>query len=290
MKGIKVIFLMLCVFLMSRFTLADAVNARDATGAKVTLSKPASRLVALSPSSVEVLYEIGAGDKIVATVEYADYPATAKKLPRVGNAFSVSIDAIVRYRPDLVIAWKSQAQDKVVERLRELGIPVYLTNPLKFEDIARDMESLGQLTGLQNIANKATAKYRAHLSDLRKRFSHRKPIKVFMQINELPIFTVNDKSHIGQIIKMCGGRNVFANASALAPQVSAEAVVRAAPQAIFVTLMQRFDMWLSWPTIPAVAKKALYALPDDIVSRTGPRLPEGIEVFCKKIDEARNLY
>lgn len=290
MKWIKIIFLVLCVFLMSRLALASAVSVRDITGVKVILSKSASRLVVLSPSSVEVLYEIGAGDKIVATVDYADYPAAAKKLPRVGNAFSVSIDAIVRYQPDLVVAWKSQAQDKVIERLRELGIPVYLTNPLKFEDIAYDMESLGQLTGLRSFANKAATKYRVHLSDLRKRFSHRKPIKVFMQINESPIFTVNNKSHIGQVIKMCGGRNIFANASALAPQVSIEAVVRAAPQAIFVTLMQRFDMWLSWPTIPAVAKKALYTLPDDIVSRTGPRLPEGIEIFCKKIDEARRLY
>lgn len=290
MKWIKIIFLVLCVFLMSQLALASAVSVRDITGVKVILSKSASRLVVLSPSSVEVLYEIGAGDKIVATVDYADYPAAAKKLPRVGNAFSVSIDAIVRYQPDLVVAWKSQAQDKVIERLRELGIPVYLTNPLKFEDIAYDMESLGQLTGLRSVANKAATKYRVHLSDLRKRFSHRKPIKVFMQINESPIFTVNNKSHIGQVIKMCGGRNIFANASALAPQVSIEAVVRAAPQAIFVTLMQRFDMWLSWPTIPAVAKKALYTLPDDIVSRTGPRLPEGIEIFCKKIDEARRLY
>lgn len=281
---------MLCIFLMSQLALAVAVSTHDITGAKVILSKPASRLVALSPSSVEVLYEIGAGDKIVATVDYADYPAAAKKLPRVGNAFGVSIDAIVRYQPDLVIAWKSQAQDKVIERLRELGIPVYLTNPLEFEDIAHDMESLGQLTGLRSVANKAAAKYRARLSDLRKRFSHRKPIKVFMQINESPIFTVNDKSHIGQVIKICGGRNVFANASALAPQVSIEAVVRAAPQAIFVTLTQRFDMWLSWGIIPAVAKKALYALPDDLVARTGPRLPEGIEIFCKKIDEARSLY
>lgn len=290
MKLIKIIFLMLCVFLMSQLVIADAVSTRDITGAKVVLSKPASRLVALSPSSVEVLYEIGAGDKIVATVDYADYPAAAKKLPRVGNAFSVSIDAIVRYQPDLVVAWKGQAQDKVIERLRELGIPVYLTNPLKFEDIAHDMESLGQLTGLRTFANKAAAKYRARISDLRKRFSHRKPIKVFMQINESPIFTVNDKSHIGQVIKICGGRNVFANASALAPQVSIEAVVRAAPQAIFVTLMQRFDMWLGWPIIPAVAKKTLYALPDDLVARTGPRLPEGIEIVCKKIDEARSLY
>lgn len=290
MKLIKITFLMLCIFLMSQLALAVAVSTHDITGAKVILSKPASRLVALSPSSVEVLYEIGAGDKIVATVDYADYPAAAKKLPRVGNAFGVSIDAIVRYQPDLVIAWKSQAQDKVIERLRELGIPVYLTNPLEFEDIAHDMESLGQLTGLRSIANKAAAKYRARLSDLRKRFSHRKPIKVFMQINESPIFTVNDKSHIGQVIKICGGRNVFANASALAPQVSIEAVVRAAPQAIFVTLTQRFDMWLSWGIIPAVAKKALYALPDDLVARTGPRLPEGIEIFCKKIDEARSLY
>jgi len=290
MKLIKITFLMLCIFLMSQLALAVAVSTHDITGAKVILSKPASRLVALSPSSVEVLYEIGAGDKIVATVDYADYPAAAKKLPRVGNAFGVSIDAIVRYQPDLVIAWKSQAQDKVIERLRELGIPVYLTNPLEFEDIAHDMESLGQLTGLRSVANKAAAKYRARLSDLRKRFSHRKPIKVFMQINESPIFTVNDKSHIGQVIKICGGRNVFANASALAPQVSIEAVVRAAPQAIFVTLTQRFDMWLSWGIIPAVAKKALYALPDDLVARTGPRLPEGIEIFCKKIDEARSLY
>lgn len=285
--GIKVGICILCILCTSDFVLAKGVSAKDVTGYLVTLAKPANRLVVLAPTPVEVLYEIGAGSKIVAAVDYADYPAAAKQLPRVGNAFSISLDAVVRYQPDLVVAWKSQAQDKVVERLRELGIPVYLTNPTKLEDVAQDMVSLGKLTGKQSIANKAAAQYRSRLNTLRKRYAYRKPIRVFLQLNESPIFTVNDKNFLGQVIQVCGGRNVFGQATALAPQVSLEAVVRAAPQAIFGTLLQRLDMWLSWPMIPAVANKALYTLPDDTVSRPGPRLPEGIEVFCKKIDEAR---
>ncbi|MDN0077515.1 cobalamin-binding protein [Crenobacter sp. SG2303] len=265
-----------------------AVSARDAAGGTLTLAKPAQRVVALVPHAVEMLYAVGAGSQLVATVNYADYPPEAKRLPRVGGYTGVSLEAVMRQQPDLVIVWADGTAPRDVARLRSLGIPVFVSRPLQLDDVARELESLGALTGHGAEADRAAARYRAQLAALKARYAVRPTVSVFLQVGELPLYTVSDKSFVGQLVRLCGGNNVFGAQPQPAPQVSVESVIRARPQVLLSTgALSTLAQWRQWGAIPAVQRNALYALPADLVVRPGPRLVDGAEAVCRTLDDAR---
>jgi len=265
-----------------------AVSVRDAAGSTLTLEKPAQRVVALVPHAVEMLYAVGAGGQLVATVDYADYPPEAKRLPRVGGYTGISLEAVLRQKPDLVIAWADGTPPRDVARLRSLGIPVFVSRPLQLDDVAHELESLGALTGHGAAAVQAAVRYREQLAVLKARYAVRPTVSVFLQVSELPLYTVSDKSFVGQLVRLCGGSNVFGAQPQPAPQVSVESVIRARPQVLLSTgALSTLAQWRQWGAIPAVQRNALYALPADLVGRPGPRLVDGAEAVCRTLDDAR---
>ena len=281
-------WLLLCLGIACIGGAQAAVSVRDGQGNQVTLARPAQRVAALVPHSVETLYAIGAGGNIVATVSYADYPPAARKLPMVGSYSGISLDAILRQRPDLVVVWSEGGLDKQIQRLRQLGIAVYVSRPLQLDDVAREMLALGTLTGHDAGAQKAAAQYRAALQRLKNDFGQRKPVSVFVQVNQNPLYTVSGNSFLGQVVTLCGGRNIFGDLKIAAPQISTEAVLRARPQVILSTgITMKLTEWNRWPSIPAVSANARYILPRDIVSRPGPRLPQGARILCQSLDDGR---
>lgn len=275
------------IWLITAQAQAQPLTVRDATGAQVTLQQPARRIVALAPHAVEMLYAAGAGSALVAAVDYSDFPAAAKKLPRVGGLTGVSLEHILRQRPDLVVAWVDGANPRELARLQALGIPVYQSRPLQLDDVAREIEALGVLSGHPDSALRAGAEYRRKLAHLAAQYSGRAPLTVFYQVSPAPIFTISNSSFLGQIIRLCGGRNVFGALTLPAPQVSTEAVVAARPQVMIADNADALTAWARWRAIPAVAHGTQYALPSDLVNRPGPRLVEGAEAMCRVMDTAR---
>ncbi len=200
---------------------ASAVHAdvlvRDVTGAEVRLPAPARRVVSLAPYLTENLFAIGAGGRIVGTVEYANHPEAAKRLPRVGAYENLDAEAVVALKPDLVVAWKSGNPPAVLARLRALGIPVWIDEPGRIEDVAGTLERLGALTGADRDARTAAEAYRRRLADLRARYSARPTVRTFYQVWDRPLMTVGGPQIISDVIRLCGGANVFAAQAALAP-------------------------------------------------------------------------
>ena len=133
-KSIALVVLTAWALLFAAAAQAAPISVKDDIGLTVVLPAPASRIVALSPSVVEVTYAAGAGDKIVATVEYSDYPASALKIPRVGGHSKIDLEAVIAAKPDLVIAWQSGNSPSAIEKIRQLGIPVYISQPHKMTD------------------------------------------------------------------------------------------------------------------------------------------------------------
>jgi len=267
---------------------AHALSVTDASGAAVMLKQPARRVVALAPHAVEMLYAAGAGKALAAAVDYSDFPPEAKQLPRVGGLTGVSLETILRQRPDLVIAWVDGADPRQLARLKSLGVPVYQSRPLKLDDVAQEMEALGTLTGHAAEARAAAAHYRSELQELTTRYAQRPAVRVFYQVSRAPIFTVSDASFVGQMIRLCGGRNVFGALNLPAPQVSVEAVVAARPQVMLADDRGALAAWARWRGIPAVAHGTQYTLPADPVSRPGPRLAAGAAALCRALDTARS--
>lgn len=264
----------------------------DVTGAPVRLARPAARVVSLAPHLTENLFAIGAGDLIVGTVQYSDHPEAARRLPRVGGYSRLDLEAVAALKPDLVVAWQTGNGAAELEKIRGLGIPVFVTQADRIEQVAADLERLGRLTGREAGAQAAAQAFRRRLAGLRQRYAERPPVRTFYEVWHQPLMTVGGGQIISDAIRVCGGDNIFAGLTALAPQVSEEAVVAADPEAIVASGMGEarpdwLDNWRRWTALTAVARGNLFFIPPDLLQRHTPRLLDGTEMLCRHLETAR---
>lgn len=269
-----------------------AISVIDDIGRTVTLKSPAQRIVSLAPHVTELLYAAGAGDRVVGAVAYSDYPAAAKKLPRVGSYNAVDLEAIIALRPDLIVAWQSANPTAALEKFQAMGIPVFYSEPRKLEDVASNIERLGKLTGDETTANAVSATFMRKLAELRRKYSDAPEVSVFYQIWHQPLMTINGEHIISQVIELCGGRNVFADLSTLAPKISLESVLDKDPQVIVAGNSARVypewkSDWRRWPNLRVVKSGHLFNINPDIIQRHTPRILQGAEVLCRQLQQVR---
>ena len=282
---------LICVLLVAGAH-GDEIVVKDGSGADVRLDRPATRIVTLAPHLAETVFAAGAGAKLVGTVEYSDFPEAVKTLPRVGGYSKLDLEAIAALRPDLVIAWKSGNVASHLDKLRALGLPIYLSQPDRIEDVAADIERIGVLAGTNEGAQAAADSYRRRLADLRKRYSTKSVVRTFYQVWKEPLLTIGGGQIISSVIRLCGGENVFNALDSMAPTVSVEAVIAANPEAIVASGMDAsrpewLDDWLRWSSITAVARDNLFFVRPDIIQRHTPRLLDGAERLCEHLETAR---
>lgn len=270
-----------------------AIELVDDSGRRVQLASPARRVVSLAPHITESLFAIGAGDRVVGTMAWSDYPAAARKIVEVGSHQSINYERILALQPELVITWMSGIGEDVTRRLLSLGLKVYVTEPRALPDIARALEHLGQLTGREQSADPVIAGFLLNLGRLRAEFANATPVRVFYQVWDQPLITLNGRHLVSDVIRLCGGRNVFADAVPLVPQVSIEAVVAAAPEVIVASAPGGrrppwLEDWRQWPGIAAVETGHLYAIDADLLNRHTPRIIGGARQLCGILEDVRS--
>lgn len=264
------------------------VMVQDDYGRSVTLARPAARVVSLSPHLTELLYAAGAGAKVVGAVEYSDFPPEARRLPRVGNDAVINLEAVLALRPDLVVAWPNAGTARAINRLAELRLPVYRSEPRELEDIARTIERLGVLAGTGEPAVRAAGAFRKRVLALEKRFAARPAVRVFYQVWDRPLLTVNGEHVISKVIRLCGGENVFAHLPLIAPEVDREMVLHANPDAIVAGSGSDLDSWKRFPAMGAAAQGHFYSIPPDLIERHTPRILDGAEQLCAILEKVRS--
>ncbi len=283
---------LLFIYLLPVWVTAAPINVIDDTGQQISLAHPANRIVALAPHVVETLFAAGAGDKIVGAVDYSDYPAAAKTIPRVGGYSAFNLEAIAALKPDLVIAWASGNSPSAIEKMRSLGIPIYLSQINTVAEVANEIEKFGALAGTQNIATPATRNFRKQLDDLTRQYQNKSEVRVFYQISESPLMTIGGKQIISNALAICGGKNIFANLAPMAPVVTVESVLAANPEAIMTSGMQSINpralaQWRKWPRLLATERQNFFFIDPDLMNRSGPRIIEGTQMLCKAVETAR---
>ncbi|MDO9596811.1 MAG: cobalamin-binding protein [Azoarcus sp.] len=272
---------------------ATEVRVTDDSGRELRLPQPARRIVSLAPHITELLFVAGAGKQVVGVVSYSDFPEAAKALPQVGGYTSVDMEAVAALKPDLVIAWKSGNRNAHLDRLAALGVPVYINEPRNLDDVARSLETLGHLAGSDAAAGAAAGEFRKRLAALRTRYASQPPVRTFYQVWDRPLMTINGVHLIGDVIRLCGGENIFAELTQLAPTVSVEAVLAANPEAVVASGMgearpEWLDQWRRWPALSAAAADNLFFIPPAIIQRHTPRILDGATQLCEQLDAARS--
>lgn len=282
----------LIALLIAAPALAD-IAVRDDTGQTIRLARPAQRIVSLAPHITENLFAIGAGGRVVGTVDFSNFPEAAKRIPRVGGYEKIDLEAVAALRPDLVIAWESGNIASHVAKLKAIGLPVLLTDTKRIEDVPADLERLGELSGARDEARAAAAQFRSRLAALTARHAARPKVATFYQVWNQPLMTVGGGQIISDAIHLCGGDNVFAGLRQMAAAVTVEAVLAANPEAIVASGMDEarpewLDEWRRWPALTAVARNNLFFVPPDHLQRHTPRILDGIERLCGHLDTARS--
>ena len=271
---------------------APAIQVQDDRGRNVALEAPARRAVTLAPHATELAYAAGAGDFLVGTVRGSDYPPAARALPVLGDGTQPDAERVAAARPDLLIAWQPGAAEPLARVMDKLGVPVFYSDPLTLAAIPGAVERMGVLFGTETVANAAARDLRARLDALKTRYAGRRPVRVFVQAGLNPIYTLNDASIVSDALRLCGGVNVFGQASIVAPQVNLEGVLAARPEVVLAGVAGPEDTranLAAWQAmgLPAARQGHVYGIDADALYRPGPRLIDAAESLCADLDRVR---
>ena len=271
--------------------LAAPVSVIDDQGSRVTLPAPAQRVISLAPHVTELAFAAGGGARLIAVDDNSDYPAAARALPKAGSFRAIDLERIVAAKPDLLLVWLHGPSARQLEPLRQLGIPLFYSQPKRFADIPSNLRRIGQLLGSSAQAEQAARRFEQDLAALRRQQQGKPKLSVFYQVWDKPLYTLNGQHIVSDAISLCGGINIFARVPVTAPVVTDEAVIAANPQVILSAAMRQNDdllqRWQRMPGIAAVQNRQLHQVNGDLLNRPTPRMIDGTRQLCAKLDLAR---
>jgi iron complex transport system substrate-binding protein len=269
-----------------------AVSAVDDAGNRVTLARPAQRVISMAPHVTELLFAAGGGARVVGAMNYSDYPAAAKSIPLIGSNNQIDIERVVALKPDLIIVWQSGNTARQIEQLAGLGIAVFRSEPRRLAQVGDSLLRLGELLGTGPVARAAAADYSRRIAGLAARYAKRSPVRVFYQVWDRPLYTLNGEQIASDAIRLCGGQNVFAGLRVVAPEVSVEAVLQQDPEAIVGDVARDpadrgLSIWRAYPALTAVRRDNLFTVDGVLLTRPGPRIADGAAQLCEQFERAR---
>lgn len=290
----KIKYSVLYALVIVSMNVNSEIVVTDDSGNKLVFEKPLERIISLAPHATELLFAAGATNQIVGTVNYSDYPQAAKKIPIIGSYVKVDYEKIVALQPQLVIYWGSGNPSDMINGIKNLKIKLFNNEPDDFEDIAKSIKVMGKLLGTEKAAENQATAYLDRLEKLRKKYAitGQKKIRVFYQVWNKPLMTINKEHLVNDVIEFCGGVNVFANLDNIAPTVDIESVIQKKPDVIITGMAKGREDWLKewsrWKNINAVKKNQVYAINAELIVRQTPRILDGTEKMCEILLQVRD--
>ncbi len=269
----------------------------DGLGREVALPGPAERIVSLAASNTEILFSIGAGDLIVGREDTADYPPEALDIPSIGSLFGdINTEAIVALEPDLALAAGTISPEQV-QALEDVGILVYLLpNPMTFDELYRNLETVGALTGREEAASALSDELKSRMDATLQALEGSEPVRVFYEVDGTEPnspWTTGSGTFQDVLIGLAGGENIAADIQGWG-QMSLEELVARDPQVIIFgegpwvpTTPESLAERAGWGAISAVLDGAVYGIDTNWVDRPGPRLVDAFEAMARLLHPER---
>jgi iron complex transport system substrate-binding protein len=255
-------------------------------------AEAAPRIISLSPHITELLFAAGAGERVVGVDDLSDYPPAVAGIARVGEPATLDVEALLKLKPTLVVLWDSGTPARRKEELERLNLKLYVTEQRRLDDIGTALLEFGNLAGTEQWAAAAAAHYRSELAQLRAQFAARPRLKVFFQVWDRPLYTLSGGHVVTEVLSLCGGDNVFADLTTLAPAIDKEAVLARDPDVILIGATgaegarQTAD-WGAFGKLRAVRLHQVYTVDPSLIGRMAPRILQGVREVCGLLDSAR---
>jgi len=263
----------------------------DDLGKKVVIEKYPKKIISLSPSNTEILFALGLGDRIIGVTDYCDYPPQAKQIDKIGGYSTPNIEKIVAKNPDLVLVAYRNGEGNILA-LKNLGLTVVSLNPKNIEDILKDIQLVGKITGKEKKAEQITSNMRKRIEMVREKnvkVPQEERIRVLYLVWYPQLWTSGKETYPDELIEIAGGKNIAWDVKGW-KQINKETVIDRDPQVIICSGMGENAAALKKNILndpelkktSAVKNSCVYAISDsNIIELAGPRIVEGLE----KIDE-----
>ena len=239
--------------------------------------KVPKRIVSLAPAITEILYAIGAGDRVVGVTNYCNYPEEAAKRDKIGDFAIVDFEKIVALEPDLVIATRDGNPRETVEKIQSLGIATLVIDSGSFDQTLEAIKAVGKAVGKHEKANSLSDSLKKQWDETGKKHAEGPRPKVLLLVGVNPLVASGRGSLGDDLVGQAGGKNIFADSGKAYVQTDYETIISLAPDVILQCAMgsetsqQVRDRWNRWSSIPAVKNGRIHVLNPDLVNRPGPR-------------------
>jgi len=248
---------------------------------------PPARVVSLAPSITEIVYALGAGDRLVGVCAQCDYPAAAARLPRVGGYLVPSVEAVVAARPDVVLVVPSPGNRDAVRAVEQAGVRVVVVQDRTLADLWASMRAVGAALGLADVGERLVADVQRRLEAVRERVAGLPPRRVLLVVGHTPLVVAGHGTLQDELVSAAGGVNVAGDTGGVWPQISLELVVARAPEVIVDAAMGteegRHDLFAGLATVPAVRDGRVVAFAGEAIFRAGPRVPDAARALAAAI-------
>ncbi|HKZ07898.1 MAG TPA: cobalamin-binding protein [Methylomirabilota bacterium] len=266
---------------------ARAFVVTDGTGRTVTLPAAPRRIVSLVPGVTEMLFAIGAEERVVGRTDFCDYPPAARAKPSVGGTVSPSLEMLVSLKPDLVIATSAGNSEETRQQLERLKLPLYLVDPHGLSDVFRAVERLGDMADRRQRATELVAGLERRVRAVAARVASRPRPRVLYVVWPEPLIVPGRGAAVTELIALAGGDSVSAEAGEGYPRYSVEAAVAHAPEVIVLARHGAHiapyarDTWERFAGLPAVRAGRLHSVDGDLFHRFGPRAVDALEILAR---------
>jgi len=241
------------------------------------------RIVSLTPALTEILFAIGAGDRVVGVTQYCDFPPEAAAKPKVGGYVNPSVESVLALKPDLVLVSPGPGNRDAALAMRRAGLRLEIVPAETLEESLAAIELVAGFAGAESTGRDLAAAVRARLDAVAKRVAGTPRVRTLFCIQTEPIFAAGRDTLPSQLLELAGGTNVIS--ASRYPRLDVEAVAAARPELILQARMDLADgaphaedaFWKRWPSIPAVAHGRVVVLRDDLTLRPGPRVADAAE-------------
>jgi iron complex transport system substrate-binding protein len=261
----------------------------DESGRRVLVPMRVSRVVTLAPNLTEIVYFVGAGDRLVGNTTYCDYPEPARHVTKVGDTLQPSVERIIALHPDVIFVSTASQLEAFTAQLEAQSIAVYVTDPHDLEGVLRAITAIGELLGEHDHGTQLVANLRQRTLAVEERVRQTKPVKVFFQLSKEPLYTAGRDAFVTDLIKRAGGESVTRDVPGAWPRYSAESAVAARPEAIIMASAESMGgtasdgIAASLSKSPAALAGRVYKVNGDFLTRPGPRLIDGLEQIARAL-------
>ena len=267
----------------------ETLSIVDDYGRNVKLSGTAERIVSVSPTPTEILFAVGAGSQIVGVDDYSDYPAEVANLTKVGS-YTLNLEVIISLDPDLIVCSDLVPRAQLDQLATQQGIPYFIFATRTMEDVYKDIRLAGGLTGHTTEADQLATQLQIRVNAVTSKTLAANVSKPDVYIEYYPLWTYGPGSFGDDLIRLAGGENVAANASNEYPELTSEYIIAQDPEMIVYTIgpmttTTKADIAgrAGWGGISAVADDNIYSIDDNLLSRYGPRVVDGLEQLAEMI-------